>query len=135
VSEIFPEKPGVAPGEDVAALHDLVRDILQSLPDTADDYEWRDRAGRLHVCDPDGRPYRAWTEDQEDEMRAADARGPSPAWVTDSAAGVRDDEEDDDPFAADRPDPHRDLDAGENGGAMTDGDFYDRTAGAGLGGL
>lgn len=28
-------------------------------------------------------------------------------------------------------DPHRDLDAGENGGAMTDADYYDRTEGAG----
>lgn len=36
-----------------------------------------------------------------------------------------------DDFAADRPDRHADLDAGENGGAMTDADFYDRTEGAG----
>lgn len=33
-----------------------------------------------------------------------------------------------DDFAMDRPDRHADLDAGENGGAMTDADFYDRVA-------
>ena len=33
-----------------------------------------------------------------------------------------------DDFVQDR---HADLDAGENGGAMTDADFYDRTEGAG----
>lgn len=69
-------------------LHDLVRDILQADGETTDLHEWRDRAGALHVCDPDGQPYRAWTEGEEDEMRAADARGPSPEWVTDSAAGL-----------------------------------------------
>lgn len=36
-----------------------------------------------------------------------------------------------DDFAMDRPDRHADLDAGENGGAMTDADYYDRTEGAG----
>lgn len=39
-------------------------------------------------------------------------------------AASAEDEADD--FAADR---HADLDAGENGGAMTDADFYDRTVG------
>jgi hypothetical protein len=47
-------------------LHDLVRDMLQSLPDTADEQEWRDRAGALSVCDPDGQPYRAHTEDDDE---------------------------------------------------------------------
>lgn len=56
-----------APAEDdliteIDGLHALVRDILQSLPDTADEAQWRDRAGRLDVCDPDGQPYRAVTE-------------------------------------------------------------------------
>jgi len=46
----------------VDGLNDLVRDILQSLPDTADEPEWRDRAGALYVHDPDGQPYRAYTE-------------------------------------------------------------------------
>jgi len=44
-------------------LHDLVRDMLEAFPDTADEQEWRDRAGALYVCDPDGQPYRAYTED------------------------------------------------------------------------
>ena len=64
-----PKKP--QPASEVAdellrnidALHGLIRDILQSMPDTADEQEWRDRAGTLHVCDPDGQPYRAYTED------------------------------------------------------------------------
>jgi hypothetical protein len=47
----------------IGALTALVRDILQSLPDTADEQEWRDLAGAAGVTDPDGTPYRAWTED------------------------------------------------------------------------
>jgi hypothetical protein len=47
----------------IDGLHTLIRDIFQSLPDTADEPEWRDRAGALHVCDPDGQPYRALTEE------------------------------------------------------------------------
>jgi hypothetical protein len=47
----------------IDGLNDLVRDMLQSLPDTADEQGWRDRAGTLSVCDPDGQPYRAYTED------------------------------------------------------------------------
>lgn len=72
----------------IDGLNGLVRDILQADGETTGLHEWRDRAGRLHVCDPDGQPYRAWTEDEEDEMRRADMRGPSPAWVTDAAAGL-----------------------------------------------
>ena len=44
-------------------LRALVRRILQSMPDTADEPEWRDRAGALGVTDPDGEPYRAQTDD------------------------------------------------------------------------
>jgi septal ring factor EnvC (AmiA/AmiB activator) len=44
-------------------LRSMVAAILQSMPDTADEQEWRDRAGTLGVTDPDGQPYRAWTED------------------------------------------------------------------------
>jgi len=44
-------------------LHDLIRDMLQSCPDTADEQEWRDRAGALHVHSTDGQPFRAYTED------------------------------------------------------------------------
>jgi hypothetical protein len=44
-------------------LRALVADILQSMPDTADEQEWRDLAGTLGVTDPDGQPYRAWNED------------------------------------------------------------------------
>ena len=47
----------------IDGLNDLVRDMLQSFPDTADEQEWRDRAGTLDVHDPDGHPYRAYTED------------------------------------------------------------------------
>jgi len=47
----------------IDGLNDLVRDMLQSFPDTADEQEWRDRAGALGVCDPDGQPYRSYTED------------------------------------------------------------------------
>jgi len=47
----------------IEKLHDLLRDMFQSLPDTADEQEWRDRAGALSVCDLDGQPYRAYTED------------------------------------------------------------------------
>jgi hypothetical protein len=68
-------------------------------------------------------------ESDEDAQRAADLQahvsgmgGPSPAWVTDNTAGVAAEKADD--FVQDR---HADLDAGENGGAMTDADFYDRT--------
>jgi hypothetical protein len=50
---------------DTDALRNLVRDMLQSFPDTADEPEWRDRAGALHVCDPGGQPYRAQTEEDE----------------------------------------------------------------------
>jgi hypothetical protein len=46
----------------IDGLNGLVRDILQSLPDTADEQQWRDRAGALNVCDPDGMPYAAYTE-------------------------------------------------------------------------
>ena len=53
-----PAAPGAAP--ELAAL---VRDMLQAFPDTADEQEWRDRAGALGICDPDGKPYRAYTED------------------------------------------------------------------------
>jgi hypothetical protein len=57
-----------APGADdqqrhIDQLHNLIRDMLQSFPDTADEPQWRDRAGELHVCDPDGQPYRAITEE------------------------------------------------------------------------
>ena len=45
------------------ALQALIRDMLQAFPDTADEPQWRDRAGALHVCDPDGKPYRALTEE------------------------------------------------------------------------
>jgi hypothetical protein len=41
----------------------LVRDILQALPDTAGEQEWRERAGAAGITDPDGEPYRAWTEE------------------------------------------------------------------------
>lgn len=44
-------------------LRSLIADILQSMPDTTDEPEWRDRAGQLGVTYPDGTPYRAWTED------------------------------------------------------------------------
>ena len=44
-------------------LRELIASILQSMPDTADEQEWRDRAGALGVTSPDGEPYRAWTED------------------------------------------------------------------------
>jgi hypothetical protein len=44
-------------------LNDLIRDMLQSFPDTAGEQEWRDRAGALQVRDPDGQLYRAYTED------------------------------------------------------------------------
>jgi hypothetical protein len=47
----------------IDGLNDLVRDMLQSFPDTVDEPQWRDRAGELHVCDPDGQPYRAITEE------------------------------------------------------------------------
>jgi hypothetical protein len=47
----------------VEALHGLVRDMLQDMPDTADEPEWRNRAGALHVRDPYGKPYRALTEE------------------------------------------------------------------------
>jgi glycine/D-amino acid oxidase-like deaminating enzyme len=46
-----------------AELHALVRDMLQSFPDTADEQEWRGRAGEVGVTDPDGEPYRAYTGD------------------------------------------------------------------------
>lgn len=46
----------------IDGLNDLVRDMLQSFPDTADEQEWRDRAGALNVHDPDGMPYAAYTE-------------------------------------------------------------------------
>jgi hypothetical protein len=46
----------------VDGLNGLVRDMLQSFPDTADEQEWRDRAGALDVRDPDGQPYAACTE-------------------------------------------------------------------------
>ncbi len=46
-----------------ASLSDLIRDMLQAFPDTADEQEWRDRAGALGVRDPDGKPYRAYTEE------------------------------------------------------------------------
>lgn len=45
------------------ALRTLIADMLQSFPDTADEQEWRDRAGALGVTDPDGQPYRAYTGD------------------------------------------------------------------------
>jgi hypothetical protein len=62
------QQPQAVPGwggllADIDALRSLVSDMLQSLPDTADEQEWRDRAGALHVCDPGGQPYRAYTED------------------------------------------------------------------------
>lgn len=47
----------------VINLTALVRDMLQAFPDTADEQEWRDRAGGLGVQDPDGNPYRAYTEE------------------------------------------------------------------------
>lgn len=47
----------------IDALNDLVRDMFQAFPDTADEPEWRDRAGALDVHDPDGQPYRALTEE------------------------------------------------------------------------
>lgn len=47
----------------IDGLNDLVRDMFQSFPDTADADEWRDRAGALGVRDPDGQPYRAHTEE------------------------------------------------------------------------
>jgi hypothetical protein len=47
----------------IDGLNDLVRDMLQSFPDTADEREWRDRAGALDVRDPDGAPYCAYTGD------------------------------------------------------------------------
>lgn len=50
-------------GRQLRGLHDLVRSILQSLPDTADEPMWRDSAGALSVFDPDGQPYRAVTEE------------------------------------------------------------------------
>lgn len=69
--------PAVAPGSagrpttgledamlrNVDGLNDLIRDMLQAFPDTADEPEWRDRAGALNVHDPDGQPYRALTEE------------------------------------------------------------------------
>lgn len=51
---------GAAPADGLAAL---VRDMLQAFPDTADEQEWRDRAGALGICGPDGKPYRAYTEE------------------------------------------------------------------------
>lgn len=47
----------------IDGLNNLVRDMLQAFPDTADEQEWRDRAGALDVHDPDGQPYRAYTEE------------------------------------------------------------------------
>lgn len=44
-------------------LHDLIRDMLETFPDTADEQDWRDRAGHLYVHDHDGQPYHAYTED------------------------------------------------------------------------
>ena len=57
----FPDLSGQAAAID--GLSGLVRDVLQSMPDTADEQEWRDRAGALGLCDPDGHPYRAYTEE------------------------------------------------------------------------
>lgn len=47
----------------VDARDNLIRRILHSMPDTADVSEWLDQAGTLGVCDIDGQPFRAPTED------------------------------------------------------------------------
>lgn len=63
-----PWRPGMPPMHDLTLLlpphghwregyDTLIRDILQAYPDTADIVEWRDRAGKLGVLDPDGRLY------------------------------------------------------------------------------
>jgi hypothetical protein len=97
----------------IEELHDLLRDIFQALPDTADEPEWRDRAGALSVCDLDGQPYAAATE--EDDFRAcvSGTGGPSPAWVTDDAAGADDGGERDTARRMDALDEAARLEAGQ----------------------
>jgi hypothetical protein len=92
-------------------LRTLVWDMLSTMGPSREALGFAVRAGKLGVRGPDGRPLVAACMH---DGNALPGTAPPP-W---HAPGD---------FAADRPDRHADLDAGENGGAMTDADFYDRT--------
>lgn len=62
--------------------------------------------------------------------RCATSGRPGKAWLADMILDLLDSGQGTGGDLDGTADPHRDLDTGENGGAMTDGDFYDATAGA-----